>query len=74
MAGFAAAIYWIVKSMVVIPFGRYLDKNHGEKDDLWFVSIGNLLAVLAVFGYVILFPVCPSIFMSCKEFIPLAWA
>ncbi len=49
--GYAAAIYWIVKSLVLIPFGKYLDRNHGEKDDLWFVVIGNLLAALAVFGY-----------------------
>jgi len=52
VAGFAAAIYWIVKSIVIIPFGRYLDKNHGEKDDLLFIIIGNLLAALAVFGYI----------------------
>lgn len=52
VAGFAAAIYWIVQSVVIIPFGRYLDKNHGEKDDLWFVIVGNLLAALVVFGYV----------------------
>lgn len=52
MIGYAAAIYWIVKSLVVIPFGKYLDKNHGEKDDLWFIVIGNILAALAVFGYI----------------------
>lgn len=51
VVGYAAAIYWIVMSLVVIPFGRYLDKNHGEKDDLWFIIIGNLLAALAIFGY-----------------------
>ena len=52
VAGFAAAIYWIVNSLVMIPFGHFLDKKSGEKDDLWFVVIGNLLAVLAVFGYI----------------------
>jgi len=52
VAGYAAAIYWIVKSLVVIPFGRYLDRNHGEKDDLWFVVIGNLLAALVFVGYI----------------------
>jgi MFS family permease len=51
VAGYAAAIYWIVMSLVVIPFGRYLDKNHGEKDDLCFIIIGNFLAALAIFGY-----------------------
>jgi len=52
VAGFAAAIYWIVHSLVMIPFGKYLDKKQGEKDDLWFIIIGNLLAALAVFGYI----------------------
>ena len=52
VVGYAAAIYCIVQSLVVIPFGRYLDKNHGEKDDVWFISIGCVLAALAVFGYV----------------------
>ena len=51
VAGFAAAIYWIIHSVVMIPFGKYLDKKQGEKDDLWFIIIGNLLAALAVFGY-----------------------
>jgi len=52
VVGYAAAIYWIVMSLVVIPFGRYLDRNHGEKDDLWFIVIGNVLAALAVLGYI----------------------
>ena len=52
VVGFAAAVYWIVKSIIIIPFGKYLDKNHGEKDDLAFIIIGNLLAALAIFGYI----------------------
>jgi len=52
VAGFAASIYWIVLSLVLIPFGRHLDKNHGEKDDLYFIVTGNFLAALAVFGYI----------------------
>jgi MFS family permease len=52
VVGYAAAIYWITNSLVLIPFGKYLDRNHGEKDDLCFIVIGNLLAALAVFGYI----------------------
>ncbi len=52
VAGFAAAIYWIAHSVVMIPFGKYLDKKQGEKDDLWFIIIGNFLGALAVFGYI----------------------
>ena len=52
VAGFAAAIYWIVESLVVIPFGKYLDKNHGEKDDLIFVIVGCILAGISVLFYI----------------------
>lgn len=52
VAGFAMAIYMGFKSFLMIPFGKYLDKNHGEKDDLYFVIIGNVLAAVAVFGYI----------------------
>jgi len=55
VVGFAAAIYWIVESLVVIPFGKYLDMNHGENDDLLFVIAGNFLAAFAVFGYLFSF-------------------
>jgi len=55
VAGFAMAIYWGVKSVLQIPFGKYLDKVKGEKDDLWFVVIGNILAAGAVFGYIFSF-------------------
>ncbi|MBU1255739.1 MFS transporter [Patescibacteria group bacterium] len=52
VVGYAAAIYWIVISLTVVPFGKYLDMNHGEKDDFWFIVIGNVLAALAVLGYI----------------------
>ena len=52
IAGFAMGIYWGVKSVLQIPFGKYLDKNHGEKDDLYFLMVGNMLAGLAAFGYI----------------------
>lgn len=51
VAGIAAAIYWMVKSVVQIPVGRYLDKNHGEKDDFLFMLCGNFLVALVPLGY-----------------------
>lgn len=53
VAGFSSLVYWIVKSCLQIPIGRYLDKNHGEKDDLWFMVIGTFLTGLVPFGYMI---------------------
>jgi len=52
IAGFTMGIYWGIKSIFQIPFGQYLDKVRGERDDLWFVVIGNVLAALAVLGYI----------------------
>lgn len=52
VVGFAAAIYWILKSLLQVPMGRYLDKNVGEKDDFYFVVVGYFLAVLVPLGYI----------------------
>lgn len=38
--GFAIAIYWIVKSILQLPIARYLDRNHGEVDDYYFMIFG----------------------------------
>jgi len=53
VAGFAALFYWITKSSLQIPIGRYLDKNHGEKDDFIFMFLGMLIASLAPLGFMI---------------------
>ena len=53
IAGFASLTYWVVKSILQIPIGKYLDKNRGEKDDLWFMAFGTFLAGLVPFGYLI---------------------
>jgi len=51
VAGFAAAIYWVVKSIAEIPIGRALDRIKGEKDDLLFLVSGYLIVALVHFGY-----------------------
>lgn len=52
VVGFAAAIYWILKSLLQVPIGRYLDKNAGERDDFYFVATGYFLAALVPLGYI----------------------
>lgn len=42
--GIAAAIYWILKSVLQIPIANYLDKTPGEHDD-FMALIGGLLLV-----------------------------
>jgi len=49
--GFAAGIYWIFKSILQIPIGKFLDKNKGERDDLWFLIIGYLIVACVQFCY-----------------------
>ena len=46
VVGFAVAIFWITKSVLQIPIGNYLDRNHGEKDDYWFLIVGTFLTGL----------------------------
>lgn len=52
VAGIASGIYWVFKSVIQIPLGRYLDKKDGEKDDYYFLVGGSLLAGIASFGFV----------------------
>lgn len=51
VAGFAALFYWISKSFVEIPIGRFLDKHGGEKDDFWFMVIGLFVVAIVPIGY-----------------------
>lgn len=51
IVGFASSFYWITKSLLQIPIGHYLDRNHGEVDDFWFLFIGTLITALVPIGY-----------------------
>lgn len=53
VAGFGALFYWVIKSILQIPIGKYLDRNHGEKDDFLFMFTGLLLATLVPLGFLI---------------------
>lgn len=46
VAGFAAAIYLLVKASLQIPIGRYVDKDRKDKNDFWFLVIGSLLIAI----------------------------
>lgn len=51
VAGFAALFYWITKSLIEIPIGRFLDKHEGEKDDFWFMVAGLFIVGFVPLGY-----------------------
>lgn len=52
VAGFATLFYWITKSILQIPIGHYLDKNHGEKDDFLFLVVGTFITAFVPIGYI----------------------
>lgn len=53
VAGLATFFYWIPKSLLQIPVGKYLDKNHGEKDDFVFMVAGTFMAGFVPFIFLI---------------------
>lgn len=52
VVGIASSIYWILTSILRIPFGIFLDKHKGEKDDYFFLVVGLFIASLIPFGYI----------------------
>jgi len=51
IAGYAALVYWVSKSILQIPISQYVDKIRGEKDDFWFMVIGTFIGVVVPFGF-----------------------
>lgn len=49
--GIAAAIYWILKSVLEIPIANYLDRVSGEKDDFRTLIGGLLLSSFSAFAF-----------------------
>jgi MFS family permease len=41
--GIAEGVYLAARSIAQIPFGRFIDKIKGEKDDFWVLFIGSLV-------------------------------
>lgn len=52
VAGTAAGIYWILKSLLRVPIGMFLDNRPSERDDYWFLTVGLFIAALVPFGFV----------------------
>ncbi|MBI3630965.1 MAG: MFS transporter [Candidatus Sungbacteria bacterium] len=41
--GIAITVYWATKSVIQLFVARFIDKNHGEIDDFYFMIIGGFL-------------------------------
>ncbi|MDP3710799.1 MAG: MFS transporter [bacterium] len=74
VAGFAAAIYWIVKSIFQLPIARFLDTTDGERDDFWAMFAGYLLSGLVPIAYI--FAKTPAHLYLIQAFygVVMAWA
>jgi hypothetical protein len=51
VAGTAAAIYLVTKSLLQVPVATIIDKVRGERDDYWFLICGSLTAALMPLSY-----------------------
>ena len=49
--GIAAAVYWILRSVLEIPIANYLDRTPGEKDDLVALVGGLFLAGFSALAF-----------------------
>lgn len=54
VAGTAAGVYLITKSIFQIPIAAALDRIRGEKDDFWIMFGGSVLAALVPLFYIII--------------------
>ena len=52
VAGFATAVYWIVKSICQLPVARFLDHTDGERDDFWALWAGYFLTGFIPVAYI----------------------
>ena len=52
VVGIAAAIYWVLKSLMNIPIGLFLDRHIGERDDYWFLVNGEIIASIAPLAFI----------------------
>lgn len=54
VAGFAATIFLLTKSLFQIPFASIIDRIRGEKDDFWILVIGSFLSAVVPLLYLII--------------------
>lgn len=52
LAGFAMAIYFLVKSILQVPIARFIDSRPNERYDFWAMIFGSLLISLTAFLFV----------------------
>ncbi len=51
VAGFAASVYWITKSVVQLPIARFLDRGKSERRHFYAIFFGFLFSAFTPFAY-----------------------
>lgn len=54
VAGIAAALYLVSRSVLQIPIATFIDKIRGEKDDFLFLFLGSILSGLTPLLYLVI--------------------
>jgi len=54
VAGVAAAVYLVTKSILQIPTATIIDRIRGERDDFWVLIVGSILAALVPLLYLVI--------------------
>jgi len=49
--GFAAALYWIIKSLLQLPIANLLDKIKGERDDFYALVVSLILGSFSALAF-----------------------
>jgi MFS family permease len=52
MAGIAATIFYVSKSVTQLPVARFIDKHKGESDDFYILLLGSVLGSICTFLFV----------------------
>lgn len=52
LIGLASSVYYILRSVLQLPFARFIDKRKGEIDDFIVMGIGSLFICLVPFLYI----------------------
>lgn len=52
VVGMASAVFWLVKSLLRVPIGVFLDTCPSERDDYFALVVGLFIAALVPFGYI----------------------
>lgn len=70
--GVAAAVYWIIKSLVQLPLAVYLDRTDGERDEFYTLVGGLLLVAFVAIGFIFITKIWHLFFLQAFNAVAFA--